>query len=101
MTLLIEPTEAGLYCAVGGFHIDPWKPVARAVITHAHGDHLRPGSISYLCSVDSMAIVRQRLGTDAGVTAVRYRETGTPDGVGGSLHPPGDILGSAPGRGED
>jgi putative mRNA 3-end processing factor len=95
MTLLIEPTDAGLYCAVGGFHIDPWKPVARAVITHAHGDHLRPGSTSYLCSVDSMAIVRQRLGTDAGVTAVRYGEPVTLDGVRVSLHPAGHILGSA------
>jgi putative mRNA 3-end processing factor len=60
--MLIEPTDAGLYCAAGGFHIDPWQPVARAVITHAHGDHLRAGSTSYLCSAVAVAIVRQRLG---------------------------------------
>ena len=59
MTMLIEPTDAGLYCAAGGFHIDPWKPVARAVITHAHGDHLRPGSAAYLCSADAMPLGRR------------------------------------------
>ena len=59
--MLIEPTAAGLYCAAGGFHIDPWHPVDRAVITHAHGDHLRQGSSAYLCSAPALPIVRQRL----------------------------------------
>ena len=93
--MLIEPTDAGLYCAAGGFHIDPWKPVPRAVITHAHGDHLRPGSAAYLCSVDAMPVVRQRLGSDAGLTSVNYGETLSLDGVRVSLHPAGHILGSA------
>jgi putative mRNA 3-end processing factor len=93
--MLIEPTEAGLYCAAGGFHIDPWTPVPRAVITHAHGDHLRAGSEAYLCSTASLLIVRQRLGRDAPVTAVPYGEAVTMDGVRVSLHPAGHILGSA------
>jgi putative mRNA 3-end processing factor len=93
--MLIEPTDAGLYCAAGGFHIDPWKPVARAVITHAHGDHLRPGSHAYLCSTGSLALVRQRLGADAAVTAVAYGESVALDGVRVRLHPAGHILGSA------
>ncbi len=45
---MIELSGAGLYCARGGFHIDPWDPVERAVITHAHSDHARPGSHSLL-----------------------------------------------------
>jgi putative mRNA 3-end processing factor len=93
--MLIEPTDAGLYCAAGGFHIDPWKPVPRAIITHAHGDHLRAGSNAYLCSIASLGVVRQRLGTDTGVTAVAYGDAVTMDGVRVSLHPAGHILGSA------
>ena len=37
---LVTPTSKGLYCAAGDFYIDPWRPVDRAVITHAHGDHV-------------------------------------------------------------
>ena len=93
--MLIEPTDAGLYCAAGGFHIDPWKPVARAVITHAHADHLRPGSAAYLCSHDAMPLVTHRLGANAAVTPISYGETIVLDGVRVSLHPAGHILGSA------
>ena len=93
--MLIEPTDAGLYCAAGGFHIDPWKPVPRAVITHAHGDHLRPGSSAYLCTADSLPIVRQRLGPEAAVTGLDYGDALHLDGVRVSLHPSGHILGSA------
>ena len=93
--MLIEPTDAGLYCAAGGFHIDPWQPVARAVITHAHGDHLRHGSAAYLCSSESASIVRERLGADAHVTPLDYGKEVILDGVRVSLHPAGHILGSA------
>jgi len=93
--MLIEPTQAGLYCAAGGFHIDPWQPVERAVITHAHGDHLRPGSGAYLCSALSRPIVLQRLGIDAQVAGIAYGETITMNGVRVSLHPAGHILGAA------
>src|SRR5688572_33129403 len=83
--MLIEPTDAGLYCAAGGFHIDPWKPVERAVITHAHGDHLTPGSRSYLCADAARRLVVQRLGAlstrTAAVTSVPYGEPVTLDGV--------------------
>ena len=93
--MLIEPTDAGLYCAAGGFHIDPWRPVDRAVITHAHGDHLTPGSRAYLCAEASRRLIVQRLGSETGVTAVPYGERVTLDGVQVSLHPAGHILGSS------
>ena len=93
--MLIEPTAAGLYCAAGGFHIDPWQPVERAVITHAHGDHLRHGSRAYLCSAPALPIVRQRLSTDEAVEAVSYGDAVDINGVRVSLHPAGHILGSA------
>jgi putative mRNA 3-end processing factor len=93
--MLIEPTPAGLYCAAGDFHIDPWVPVARAVITHAHGDHLRPGSQSYLAADASRALVGLRIGVDAPLRTVAYGERVQIDGVALSLHPAGHILGSA------
>src|SRR5688572_12980014 len=93
--MLIQPTDAGLYCAAGGFHIDPWRPVDRAVITHAHGDHLTPGSRAYLCSEASVRLVALRLGADAPVSSVPYGEQVTLDGVRVSLHPAGHILGSS------
>ena len=93
--MLIEPTASGLHCAAGGFHIDPWAPVERAVITHAHGDHLRPGSGAYLCTRASHALLAHRLGSAAAVTAVAHGEAVDINGVRVSLHPAGHILGSA------
>ena len=49
--MLLSLTDLGLYCAAGDFFVDPWQPVARAVITHAHADHARPGSAAYLLSL--------------------------------------------------
>lgn len=59
---MIEFTDRGLYCPAGGFHIDPWKPVERAVITHAHSDHARAGSSSYLCHRLTVPLLKLRLG---------------------------------------
>jgi putative mRNA 3-end processing factor len=93
--MLIQPTREGLYCERGGFHIDPWLPVARAIVTHAHGDHLRAGSASYLCAAPSGPLLVQRLGSGAPIAAVEYGEAVVIDGVRVSLHPAGHILGSA------
>lgn len=92
--MLVEPRAAGLYCAAGGFHIDPWEPVDRAVITHAHGDHLRPGSRAYLCAAPAGPLVAHRLG-GAAVQTAAYGEALDVNGVRVSLHPAGHILGSA------
>src|SRR5437764_1313374 len=51
MSKLLELTDRGLYCPPGDFYIDPWQPVPRAVITHAHGDHARWGSEHYLTAI--------------------------------------------------
>jgi putative mRNA 3-end processing factor len=93
--MLIEPTTSGLYCAAGDFYIDPWTPVDRAVITHAHGDHLRPGSHAYLATDASRPVIIHRLGPDAAVTGLPYGKTVEINGVRVSLHPAGHILGSA------
>src|SRR5436305_15140419 len=93
--MLIEPTSRGLYCAAGDFHIDPWLPVERAVITHAHGDHARPGSAAYLCARRGLPVLRTRLGAEARIEGVAYGESRDMNGVKVSLHPAGHVLGSS------
>src|SRR4051812_18982653 len=94
MTLL-RLAERGLYCAAGDFYIDPWQGVERAVITHAHGDHARWGSASYLCSREGEGVLRTRLGPAAVIQGLEYGDPVTINGVRVSLHPAGHILGSA------
>jgi putative mRNA 3-end processing factor len=93
--LLLEHRPDGLYCAAGDFYVDPWAPVARAVVTHAHSDHATPGSASYLTAATGAAILRERLGPDAVVQATAYGERLTIGDAVVSLHPAGHILGSA------
>ena len=92
---LVTLTEAGLYCAAGDFHIDPWRPVPRAVITHAHADHARPGHAAYLAARDGEKVLRVRLGPEAAIQSVAYGEGVDMNGVRVSLHPAGHVLGSA------
>jgi len=91
---LITATESGLYCAAGGFHIDPWRPVPRAVITHAHSDHARFGSEVYVCHRLTAPILLKRLG-EVTIETAAYGEVLTRNGVEISLHPAGHVLGSA------
>ena len=62
---IVYPTSSGLYCAPGGFHIDPHLPVEKALITHAHSDHARSGHASVLASKETCDIMKIRLGADA------------------------------------
>jgi len=91
--LLIERPE-GLYCPPGDFFIDPWRPVERAVITHAHADHARAGHAHYLASADSAGVLRARLGEIA-LQPLAWGEVVEHRGVRLSLHPAGHVLGSA------
>lgn len=91
---MIASSPSGLFCAAGGFYIDPWGPVNRAVITHAHSDHASPGSSSYLCAASGAALLRRRL-PDAHVETLEYGETVTIGDTRVSFHPAGHILGSA------
>lgn len=89
---LLQITPEGLYCPAGQFHIDPWRPVPRAVITHAHSDHARPGSEAYLTSVPGVPLVEARTGGT--VEGLPYGQTRVINGVSVSIHPAGHILGS-------
>jgi putative mRNA 3-end processing factor len=93
--MLLRVTDRGLYCEAGDFYIDPWQPVQRAVITHAHGDHARWGSRHYLASDEGRRVLRTRLGVDASIQSVPSGESLQLGVARGSLHPAGHILGSA------
>ena len=94
MTDLLRTTDRGLYCEAGDFYIDPWMPVERAVITHAHGDHARWGSTTYICSKESERVLQTRL-LNASIATRNWGESFQVNGVRLSLHPAGHILGSA------
>ncbi|MCU0436234.1 MAG: ligase-associated DNA damage response exonuclease [Bacteroidia bacterium] len=92
---LLEFTTSGIYCALGDFYIDPWKPVARALITHAHSDHARWGMQHYVAHRLSVPVMKQRIGSGISVQAVEYYETLQINGVTVSFHPAGHIPGSS------
>ena len=92
---LIQETASGLYCEAGDFYIDPWRRVAKAVITHAHADHARPGSQAYLASHEGLRVLRSRLGPSAKIDTLPYGQSRLINGVRVSLHPAGHVLGSA------
>jgi putative mRNA 3-end processing factor len=92
---LVQTTADGLYCPPGSFFIDPWRPVERAVITHGHRDHLCDDCRSYLTASAGVRVLRTRLGPDARIDTVAYRQAIEHNGVRISLHPAGHVLGSA------
>lgn len=92
---LLQHTPHGLHCAAGDFYVDPWRPVDRAVITHAHSDHARPGHAAYLATPDALGVLKARLGAKATIDTLAYGETVTMGEVTVSLHPAGHVLGSA------
>ena len=92
---LIVQRPEGLYCPPGDFYIDPWRPVDRAVITHAHADHARMGHGHYLAAVPAEGVLRSRLGQNIILQALGYGQQIVHNGVTLSLHPAGHVLGSA------
>jgi putative mRNA 3-end processing factor len=94
---LLTATPAGLCCRSGGFHIDPVRPVARALITHGHSDHARAGHGAVLATPETIGLMRLRYGDDFAGSAqpIRYGEELRLDGVTVSFHPAGHVLGSA------
>lgn len=94
MANLISFTEKGLYCQKGDFYVDPWKPVDRAVITHAHSDHAYYGHKYYLCHNYTKPILQLRLG-DNNYQTVGWDEPIYLNGIKISLHPAGHIIGSS------
>jgi putative mRNA 3-end processing factor len=91
---LVVLRPEGLYCEAGGFFIDPWRPVDRAVITHAHADHARTGHRRYLAAGEAREVMHARLGR-VSLQTLQWGESITQGDVRVSLFPAGHILGSA------
>ncbi|RPF78892.1 MAG: ligase-associated DNA damage response exonuclease [Synechococcus sp. TMED20] len=92
---MIERTAEGLYCRAADAWVDPWRPVSRALITHAHADHARPGCGEYWAVATSEGVLRQRLGQDITLHPVSYGETFWLNQCRVSFHSAGHVLGSA------
>jgi putative mRNA 3-end processing factor len=94
---LLLSTPAGLFCPRGRFHIDPTRPVDKALITHGHSDHARPGHRAVLATPETIDLMRLRYGDGfaASIQAIRYGEGVDIDGVRVGFHPAGHVLGSA------
>lgn len=93
----LRPTPQGLHCEPGGFTIDPIRPVERAVVTHGHGDHARPGSAHVLATRGTIEIMRARFGAEAGarLQPLDYGEWIDLGKVRLRFAPAGHVLGSA------
>jgi len=92
---LIRPTPNGLFCELGGFYIDPWRKVDRALVTHGHSDHARYGMGAYLTAAAGVGVVRERVGLEASIEGLAFGERRRIGGVTVSFHPAGHLLGSA------
>jgi putative mRNA 3-end processing factor len=94
---ILKPTPAGLCSPIGGFHIDPVRPIEKALITHGHSDHARPGHGAVLATQETLDMMRLRYGDNfAGSTQrIRYGETLRLGKTEVSFHPAGHVLGSA------
>ena len=88
-------TDQGIYCPAGDFYIDPWKPVARALITHGHADHARWGMGSYLATQTAAPVMQHRLGPEAKIETINFGETRQIGDAAVSFHPAGHVPGSA------
>ena len=92
---LIRVTPNGLFCEAGGFHIDPWRPVEHALITHAHADHARPGMGRYTAVGTAERVLCHRLGSDIRLETVAFGERHRLGDAWVSFHPAAHVLGSA------
>jgi putative mRNA 3-end processing factor len=93
--MLLKFTSKGIYCPQGKFYIDPWRPVERAIITHGHADHARPGMQWYLCHHYTKPILFSRISPSITCESMDYGEQRMINGVKVSFHPAGHIIGSA------
>lgn len=92
---LVEVTDCGLFCRAAGCYIDPWKPVERAIVTHAHADHATPGCKSYLASPTGKIVLARRVHAGASIDPIGFGETIEMGDARITLFPAGHILGSA------
>jgi len=93
----IRVQPEGLLVVPGGFHVDPMRPVERALVTHGHSDHARPNNRAVLATAETLAIMRARYGAEAGrsLQPAALGETQRIGEVDVTFVPAGHVLGSA------
>ena len=94
-SMLLTSTPEGLWCEAGGFHIDPWRPVPLAVVTHAHADHATPGCGRYIASRNTLEVMKVRFSSDLEGDDLAWGASRDLGDCSISLHPAGHVLGSA------
>ncbi|MFL6468980.1 MAG: ligase-associated DNA damage response exonuclease [Pyrinomonadaceae bacterium] len=92
---LVTLTSRGLFCEIGNFYVDPWKPVSSAILTHSHSDHAYRGNGGYLVADEGLELAQIRLDPDAKIESLSFHKSIAINGVKVSFHPAGHILGSA------
>tara|TARA_Y100000589_G_scaffold189170_1_gene179066 strand:- start:2734 stop:3723 length:990 start_codon:yes stop_codon:yes gene_type:complete len=92
---IIKQINGGLFCETANTWIDPSKPVKRAIITHAHFDHLALGCDEYIASIETGLLLKLRLGEKINIKTYDFEEIFYLNGVKFSLHPSGHILGAS------
>ena len=92
---LITYKSHGLYCEPAKTWIDPYKPVEKAIITHAHSDHFTHGCKEYICSIETGLLLKKRFGKNINLKTIDYDKNFLINGINFSLHPSGHILGSS------
>ncbi len=92
---LVLVNDKGLYCPLGDFYIDPWRPVENALITHAHSDHARTWAQYYFSSAKALPFVKHRLGKELKIEGFEYGRKVKLGQTWVSFHPAGHIAGSA------
>tara|TARA_B100000614_G_scaffold165709_1_gene147488 strand:- start:40 stop:1029 length:990 start_codon:yes stop_codon:yes gene_type:complete len=92
---LITHKSHGLYCEPANTWIDPYKPVEKAIITHAHSDHFTHGCKEYICSIETGLLLQKRFGKNINLKTIDYDKNFLINGINFSLHPSGHILGSS------
>lgn len=93
--LVLKPE--GIYCSVGDFYLDPQSPVRVGVISHAHGDHAKPGNQVVYCTPPTAAVMNYRYQSRSAEHFERYGygESFSIGGVRITFLSAGHILGSA------
>jgi len=91
---LLHFTEKGIYCPKADVYLDPHKPVEKAVISHGHSDHARPGHLKYLVPEPAAPVINYRLPNN-NIQTAKFGEKTSINGVKFSFHPAGHIIGSS------
>ena len=92
--MVLSFTDKGIYVPAADAYIDPWRPVPRALITHGHADHARPGHGAYLATAAAAPVLRHRLG-DIALELAGFGQSIRMGGANISFHPAGHVPGSA------